>query len=206
MAITLTINGRSVTVPEPMSVIQAAWHAGHAVVHGVGCLEGICGACRALVRRADEAQAVTALACQTVAEDGMQVLFLTLPTHDHHRYRLTDFSDSWEVQAGFHRAFPEAVHCRHCGGCNRACPREIEVEQGVERAAEGRFAEAGENFLECVMCDLCQTACPERIAPNHVGLFARRVTAYFQIRPANLILRLEELRQGRHPLETEEPS
>ncbi|HHH39894.1 MAG TPA: ferredoxin, partial [Sedimenticola sp.] len=39
-------------------------------------------------------------------------------------------------------------------------------------------------------------ACPEFISPNHVGIFARRVTAYFHIRPSNLINRLEKLRRG----------
>jgi hypothetical protein len=46
------------------------------------------------------------------------------------------------------------------------------------------------------MCHLCMTTCPEFIAPNHVGLFCRRIMAYFHIRPSNLISRLEELRKG----------
>lgn len=66
----------------------------------------------------------------------------------------------------------------------------------MELAAKGRFSEAGDLFIECVMCDLCMTACPEHISPNHVGLFSRRVTAYFHIRPSNLINRLETLRKG----------
>jgi hypothetical protein len=40
------------------------------------------------------------------------------------------------------------------------------------------------------------TGCPEQIAPNRVGLFARRVTAYFHSRPSNLINRLEKIRRG----------
>jgi hypothetical protein len=45
------------------------------------------------------------------------------------------------------------------------------------------------------MCELCDAACPELIAPAHVGLFSRRVTAHLHLRPPNLIKRLEELRQ-----------
>jgi hypothetical protein len=44
------------------------------------------------------------------------------------------------------------------------------------------------------MCELCDSACPEQIAPSHVGLFSRRATAYFHLRPPNLIQRLEENR------------
>jgi ferredoxin len=138
------------------------------------------------------------LGCQTLVEDGMQVLFLNFPTPKNHSYQLDEFHNSWDVQAQFHQVFPEAINCRHCGGCNQACPKGIEIERGVRLAVEGSFKEASKLFLECVMCDLCLTACPEKIAPNHVGLFSRRVTAYFHIRPSNLIYRLEEMRQGKY--------
>ena len=64
--------------------------------------------------------------------------------------------------------------------------------------------EAGEAFFECVMCELCDAACPELIAPAHVGLFSRRVTAHFHLRPPNLIHRLEELRQAKSGTTQEE--
>ena len=77
----------------------------------------------------------------------------------------------------------------------KSCPKDISVEEGVALAAAGRYREAGELFLECVMCELCDSACPEQIAPAHVGLFCRRSTAYFHLRPPNLIHRLEEIKQ-----------
>ena len=46
------------------------------------------------------------------------------------------------------------------------------------------------------------TGCPEFIDPNHVGLFARRVTGYFHTRPSNLINRLQEIRTGELTVDT----
>ena len=54
------------------------------------------------------------------------------------------------------------------------------------------------------MCDLCMTSCPEFIEPNHVGLFARRVSAYFDTRPSNLINRLEAIRSGQMQVDTDD--
>ena len=202
--IKVNINGKDITLPAPMSAIQAVWHAGYPMVHGVGCLEGVCGACKVLVRRAGGTEITTELGCQTMTEDGMQIIFLVFPTPNHHSYELSDFNNSWETQGQFHHVFPEAAHCRHCSGCTKACPKDIDVEKGVDLAVEGKFREAGELFLECVMCGLCLTSCPERITPNHVGIFCRRVSAYFHIRPSNLINRLEEMRKGLHPVDTGE--
>ncbi|MCB1789668.1 MAG: (2Fe-2S)-binding protein [Gammaproteobacteria bacterium] len=194
--VNLTINGKPITAPASLSVIQALWHAGYPRVKSIGCLQGVCGSCRVMVRRADSHEVTMELGCQLLVAEGMHVSFLVFPNPTHHTYELTGISNSWEVQARFHQIFPEADHCRHCGGCDVSCPKGIEVERGVELAAKGRFSEAGDLFIECVMCDLCMTACPENISPNHVGLFARRVTAYFHIRPSNLINRLETLRKG----------
>jgi len=194
--VSLTIDGKAITAPASLSVIQAYWHAGYPRVKSVGCMEGVCGSCRVLVRRADSAEVSFKLGCELLVEEGMEVNFLVFPNPTHHTYQLDEIPNSWEVQDRFHRIFPEAAACRSCGGCTTTCPKAIEVEKGVLLASKGRFQEAGELFIECVMCNLCQTACPELIAPNHVGLFSRRVTAHFHIRPSNLINRLEKLRKG----------
>jgi ferredoxin len=194
--ISLRINGQDISAPERLSVIQALWYAGYPRVKGVGCLQGVCGSCRVFVRRAGRKEVTTELGCELLIDEGMDVHFLSYPVAVHRKYRLEDLPSSWEVQAKFHDIFPEAAHCRHCNGCNTTCPKEIDVQRGVELAVEGRFSEAGEEFVECVMCNLCQTACPESIMPNHVALFARRVTAHFHTRPSNLINRLERMRKG----------
>ena len=192
-AVELTINGMVVEARSCMTVVEAAWAGGVPRVTGVGCLEGVCGSCRVMVRRGTEVG--VALACQTFVEPGIEVVFLPPQAAPRHHYDIADFNDGWDIQARFHEIFPEAAGCRHCHGCVKSCPKGITVEDGVALAAAGRYREAGEMFLECVMCELCDVACPERIAPAHVGLFCRRVTAHFHLRPPNLIHRLEALRQ-----------
>lgn len=194
--VTLTINGKSITAPASLSVIQALWHAGYPRIEGVGCLGGVCGSCRVMVRRAASSELQMELGCQLLIEEGMDVFFQIFDTPSHHSYQLSEINSSWDVQTEFHRIFPEAQKCRHCHGCNKACPKDIDVEKGVDLAISGHFRESGELFVDCVMCDLCMTSCPEFIEPNHVGLFSRRVTGYFDFRPSNLINQLEAIRTG----------
>ena len=191
--IELTINGLAVKAHAGMTVVEAAWHGGVPRVTGIGCMEGVCGSCRIMLRRGDVVS--VGLACQTFVENGFDVIFLPPASAPRHHYDLADFKDSWDIHARFQDIFPEAARCRHCHGCNVSCPKGITVEEGIAQASAGRFRDAGEIFFECVMCELCDGACPELIAPAHVGLFSRRVTAHFHLRPPNLIHRLEELRQ-----------
>ncbi len=194
--VSLSINGQPITAPDSLSVIQALWHAGFPRVKGVGCLDGVCGSCRIMVRRRDSMDIKMELGCQLLIEEGMDVFFSVFDTPSQHRYDLSEINTSWDVQTEFHKIFPEAESCRHCGGCTKTCPKGIDVENGVALAAKGRFGEAGELFVECVMCNLCMTGCPEFIDPNHVGLFSRRVTGYFHTRPSNLINRLVAINSG----------
>jgi succinate dehydrogenase/fumarate reductase-like Fe-S protein len=194
-SVALTINGLAVNAPSGMTIVEAAWHGGVPRVTGVGCLEGVCGSCRIMLRRGS--QVTVGLACQTFVEKDIEVVFLPPASAPQHHYEISDFKDGWDIQARFQKIFPEASRCRHCHGCDNSCPKGIAVEEGVALAAAGRFRDAGEAFFECIMCELCDVACPELIAPAHVGLFCRRVTAHFHLRPPNLIHRLEELRQDR---------
>ncbi len=202
--ICVIINGKEISAPASMSAIQALWYAGFTQVEGIGCLQGVCGSCSVMVRRRDRTEVTTELACQTFIEEGMQIVFLGLPIPAQRHYQLSELKNSWEVQHQFQQFFPAASHCRACGGCDRSCPKDIQVEKGVLLANRGKFSEAAELFIACVMCNLCMTACPEKIDPNHVGLFCRRVNAYFHLRPANLINRLEEIRQGRQCIDKDD--
>jgi hypothetical protein len=195
LPVSLTINGEALRASAGATVVEAAWGAGLRRVTGVGCLDGVCGSCRILVRRGQTVS--VGLACQSFVEDGIDVVFLPPSSPPRHHYDLADFTDGWDLHERFQESFPEAARCRHCHGCNLSCPKGILVEEGVAQACAGRFRDAGETFFECVLCDLCDGACPELIAPAHVGLFSRRVTAHFHLRPPNLIQRLEELRQAR---------
>ena len=203
----LTIEGRAIEAPAWSSILQAFVHAGATLVEGVGCMgQGVCGSCRVMVRRAESREVKTALACETNVEDGMQVAFLDyFTTHGRHVYRIEDIGDSWGALRKIGEVFPEAAHCRHCSGCDRACPKGLEVQLGVNLAVKGELAAASHVFDECVMCNLCTLACPEHIRPNHLGLFVRRMIATLTLRPADLMRRLQQIERGEMKIDFDAP-
>lgn len=201
--INLNIDGREVDVSGPISLLQAAMADGTPLTANVGCLgQGVCGACRCLVRRDGERAVTTALACETQAEPGMQVSFIDYFTPQHsHVYGIDDIpADGWLLADTIRATFPEAAHCRHCSGCDRACPKGLSVQEGVARIVDGDIVGGAEIFDQCVMCNLCTLACPELIRPNHLGLMARRATAARTLRPSDLIRRLDEIARGAQPI------
>ncbi|KVD87069.1 ferredoxin [Burkholderia sp. ABCPW 14] len=192
--ITVVIDGHTIEVEATLSIVEAAAHYG-ALTANVGCMgQGVCGACRCLVRRAGECDVTAQLACETRVEQGMHVSFIDYFTPDTpHRYDIRQFSDSWRAHRELMRVFPQALACRHCGGCDRACPKGIDVQRGVALAVAGDLPGTAAAFDTCVMCNLCTLACPERIWPNHLGLATRRVHTALSLRPIDLIARLAEL-------------
>ena len=205
--IRLIMEGHAIEVRPGLSLIQAWISAGLPLSENVGCMgQGVCGACRVLVRRTGERIAATALACETRAEDGMQVAFVDhFPAQRTHAYDLDALADSWGAIAAIDRVFPEAKHCRHCGGCDAACPKGITVHEAVNLAVEGRTLAAAARFDHCVMCNLCVAACPEHIAPAHLGQFLRRMVSSATLRPGDLILRLHEIEEGRQTIDLDAP-
>jgi succinate dehydrogenase/fumarate reductase-like Fe-S protein len=203
----LSIEGRALQAPATSSILQAFVHAGETLVEGVGCMgQGVCGSCRVMVRRAGQQEVKTELACETVVEDGMQVAFLEYFTPSvRHLYRIEDIGDSWQALRKIGEVFPEASHCRHCGGCDRACPKGLDVQRGVNLAVDGELAASGQVFDECVMCNLCTLACPEHIRPNHLGLFVRRMSAAIALRPADLMRRLQQIESGEMKIDFDAP-
>ena len=203
----LSIEGHAIEAPASSSLLQAYVQAGQTLVEGVGCMgQGVCGSCRVMVRRAGGNDVRTELACETVVEEGMQAAFLDyFQPSVRHVYRLQDSGDSWDALRQVGQVFPEAAHCRHCSGCDRACPKGLQVQRGVELAVEGRLGAAAAVFDECVMCDLCTLACPEHIRPNHLGLFVRRTIASLGLRPANLMRRLQQIESGAMAIDFDAP-
>ncbi|MGN6972737.1 2Fe-2S iron-sulfur cluster-binding protein, partial [Neisseria sp. P0006.S006] len=131
--LTLTIDGHEVKASADSSIIQAYAHSGNAITANVGCMgQGVCGSCRCMIRKEGEREVTTALACETKVEEGMQVSFLDyfIPEHIQY-YDVSEIGDGWNWLDDTAKAFPEAQNCRHCGGCNRACPKGLQVENGV---------------------------------------------------------------------------
>lgn len=205
--VSFTFDGQPICAQPGVTLLQAWTAAGLPLTENVGCMgQGVCGACRVLVRRPGERLASTALACETPVEAGMQVSFLDhFPARRSHAYDLHALADTWTALDQIDAVFPEARNCRHCSGCDRACPKGIEVQRMVNLAAEGRAFAAAALFDHCVMCNLCVAACPEHIDPAHLGQFVRRMNAALTLRPADLISRLREIEQGGQPIDVEAP-
>jgi len=201
--VNVTINGKRLSVPAERSVILALWEAKEPLYQEASCLEGVCGACRIMVRYANDPEVRMALACQTNVEAEMEVLFSQFPDQPPHHYQLTQqaSSDNETTLTQLNETFPQLDHCRHCHGCTIACPKGIDVEEGMRLANNGELTAAGELFITCVMCDLCVSSCPEAIAPSYVALFARRATAINRPLPTNLAQRLEALQRGELTIE-----
>lgn len=194
----LIIDGREVAADPSKSIVQAFAESGGTLVSNVGCMgQGVCGSCRCMVRRKDEKDVNMELGCETHVEDGMQVAFVSyFQPKRPHVYDLNEVHDSWALFEKINEIFPQARSCRHCSGCDRACPRDIDVQKGVELAVNGDVHGAAEIFSECIMCNLCTLACPERIRPNHLGLFLRRASSALSLRPVDLMQRLQEIESG----------
>lgn len=203
----VTIEGRDIAAPPGSSIIDAYLASGQPLVEQVGCMgAGLCGSCRVLVRLPDSPEVTTRLACETAIAEGMQVSFLEyFGPHHPHTYAIEDIQDSWRLLRRIGEVFPEATQCRHCGGCDRACPKEIEVQRGVILAAAGNVFAAAEVFDPCVMCNLCAIACPEHIHPNNLGMFVRRAVASLTLRPADLVLRLQQIERGEMRVDIDAP-
>ncbi|MFC7555684.1 4Fe-4S dicluster domain-containing protein [Pseudoroseomonas wenyumeiae] len=207
LKVSLVFDGHPILAEAGASLLQAWGAAGLPLTENIGCMgQGVCGACRVLVRRQGERLAGTALACETQVEEGMQISFIDhFPAHRSHTYDLRALTDSWTALEQIDTVFPEAKNCRHCDGCDRACPKGIEVQRMVNLAAAGQAFDAAALFDHCVMCNLCVAACPEHIDPAHLGQFVRRMSASLTLRPADLITRLREIDQGGQPVDFDAP-
>lgn len=203
----LTFGGHEISAARGTSLIQAWTAAGLPLTENVGCMgQGVCGACRVLVRRPEERLASTALACEMLAEEGMQVAFIDhFPARRPHGYDLRALTDSWTAINQIDAVFPEAKHCRHCNGCDRACPKGIEVQRMVNLATIGQTDAASDLFDHCVLCNLCVTACPEHIDPAHLGQFVRRMNTSLTLRPSDLITRIREIEDGHQTIDFDAP-
>lgn len=196
--IRISIDGKEKEAHPNDSILQAHLRGDATVTANIGCMgQGVCGACRCLVRKEGERETNTRLACETIAEEGMQVSFIDyyLPARVS-RYSVEDIGNGWEWMSQLRHVFPEVSNCRHCSGCDRACPKGIRVQDGIALASQGELQGAAELFDACIMCNLCTLACPENIRPNHVGLFLRRSHAAQTMRPGDLLRRLDQQKRG----------
>lgn len=197
--VAVEISGKTYKVPEGITMIKALWYTGQEVVRGAGCLGGFCGACATYYRLKDDPKVKTCLACQTVVEEGMS--FSMVPPFPARKatYQMAELKDP---KQDLFTLYPEAPLCRNCNACTEACPQNIDVREGVWRAAFGDFKQVSDMFMDCVMCGLCVPVCIADIAPNLVALYASRAQGvHFSEEPLRLNQRVQEIEAGRYDQE-----
>lgn len=194
--IRIEVEGSAYPVPEGITVIQAMWRIGRPMIHGVGCLGGVCGACPITYRLPDQLASKTALACQTAVRDGMAITFIP---SDASKKAIAPLPKEAPTQKTLFQYYPETRRCTACRACSSVCPQEIDVMGGVRAAINGDLSSVAEKFTTCVMCGLCAAVCEVQIRPHRVGMYARRLTGAFYPKEATgLLHRIEEVRAGKY--------
>lgn len=200
--IRIEVDGAAYPVPEGITVIQAMWWIGRPMIHGVGCLGGVCGACPITYRLPDQLASKTGLACQTAVREGMAISFIPSDTS---KKALALLPAESPTQKTLFQYYPETRRCTACRACSAVCPQEIDVMGGVRAAINGDLATVAEKFTTCVMCGLCAAVCEVQIRPHRVGMYARRLTgAFYPKEPTGLLHRIEEVRSGKYDAEWRE--
>jgi succinate dehydrogenase/fumarate reductase-like Fe-S protein len=188
------INGKDWSVPEGLTMIQAMWYTGHEVIHGIGCLGGVCGACAAVYRMPGDFHLHNALACQTLVKENMA--FSLIPSFPSQRadYKIETIADTKEE---LFKLYPESATCRNCNACTAVCPQGIDVRDAVWRSVFGDFKGVTEGTMSCVMCGLCVSRCIAEMAPHEIALYARRAYGSQELKfPDNLLHRMEAIQSG----------
>jgi Pyruvate/2-oxoacid:ferredoxin oxidoreductase delta subunit/ferredoxin len=210
--VTIEIDGEVHSVSEGITLIQAMWRIGRPMIHGVGCLGGVCGACPVMVRHKvgpgaegygapnpNQMESKTSLACQTPVQAGMAVTFLP---SDQSIKAIAPLPAAAPDRQTIFKFYPETKRCTACRSCTSVCPQGIDVMGGVRAAINGDLSAVAEKFTSCVMCGLCATVCEVRIRPHRVGMYARRLSgAFYPKAPLALLQRIEEIGSGKYEAE-----
>ncbi|MFQ5508108.1 MAG: 4Fe-4S dicluster domain-containing protein [Leptospirillia bacterium] len=187
------IAGERHQVPERVTVLAALWYAGYDVLKGAGCLGGACGACTTTYKLPNDMTARTGLGCQVVVQEGMTLNLYPIDPPMKPRYPMAQVTDDKD---GLFAIYPETRRCTLCDSCTLACPQDIPVKSAVMRAMNGMFEPVSEMFDECVMCGFCTLVCEVGIAPNLLGIYARKVQSKAAGAPAEVIRQIEAVQAG----------
>ena len=229
--VTIEVEGASYSVSAEITVIQAMWQLGRPMIHGVGCLGGVCGACPIMYRLApvkvgpgaegydlkevvggrnenhgaptsSQMESKTALACQTPVQEGMSITFFP---SDASKKAISPLPSAAPDRQTLFKYYPETKRCTACRSCTSVCPQGIDVMGGVRAAINGDLSVVAEKFTSCVMCGLCATVCEVRIRPHRVGMYTRRlVGAFYPKAPVDLLKRIDEIGSGKYEAEWDE--
>lgn len=192
--ITIQLMGKDYVVPSGLTIMAAIEYAGYKLVRGSGCRAGFCGACPTIYRNVGSHKLYTALACQTLVEDGMclvQVPFVPVTK------RIYDMEAVRPTPNIMLQYYPEIAGCVACNTCSRSCPQGIQVMDYIQAALRGDIELTAKLSFDCISCGICSSRCPADIKHYPVGQLARRLHGkYITPTAQHLELRVEELKAG----------
>ena len=201
--ISIWIMGQEYTVP-PLTIMKAMEYAGFRYIRGSGCRAGFCGACSTVYRLRGDYHLKTALACQTLAEDGMVLAQLPFVPANKQSYDIKDL-DLSEDRNPLLEEYPSIARCVSCNTCTKACPQELEVMDYIQAALRGDVEEVARLSFDCIQCGLCAIRCPAEIPHYHVGQLGRRLYGlYCSPSPPSLGERVKEIENGNYDNEYDE--
>jgi heterodisulfide reductase subunit C len=179
-----------------MSAIE---YAGYKFVRSCGCRAGFCGACATVYRKADQQKLNFALACQTLAEDGMYLVQLPFVPASKALYDLDEIELTPNTVLQF---YPEIARCVSCNTCTKSCPQDIEVMKYIQAALRGDVKKCAELSFDCIQCGMCAMRCPADIKHYHVSQLARRLYSKFEApKDKHLPIRNKEIEEGKYDAE-----
>jgi Fe-S oxidoreductase len=183
--------GKEYHVPKVLTIMAAIEYAGYKLIRGCGCRAGFCGACSTVYRKADDYKLHSALACQTLVEEGMYLVQIPFVPAVKSQYNLDEIVMTGNVILKY---YPEIARCVSCNTCTKSCPQDIRVMDYIQAALRGNIERAAQLSFDCIQCGLCSSRCPADIKHYHVSQLVRRVyeTRLVQKSPG-LIARMSEL-------------
>ncbi len=194
--IKIYIMGQAYDVPPTLTIMKAMEHVGYKFTRGSGCRAGFCGACSTIYRKEGDFRIYTALACQTMVEEGMVLAQLPFVPADKPAYDVNSLTPSANAILRF---FPEVARCLSCNACSKVCPQDIKVMDYVQFSLQGQIDRAAEESFDCVSCGLCAIRCPAEIPQYHVAQLARRLYGkYIMETPNYLDERIKEIEEGKY--------
>jgi len=191
--VTIYIMGKAYEVPAGLTIMQAMEYAGYQFVRSAGCRAGFCGACATVYRMKGDYKLLTAMACQTVAEEGMYLAQIPFTPGEKAIYDIG--KESYDVSV-FFRQYPEIARCLSCNTCTKACPQDLEVMDYIQAAIRGDFRDVARGSFDCIQCGLCAMRCPAEMVQYHIGQLGRRMYGrYGTPKPDHLVNRMSELNE-----------